>query len=221
LFDLSPAGLQRAVLRVIVLLLSLCVHEFSHAWAAWRLGDDTAARQGRLTLNPFVHADPLGTYLLPLIGAPIGWAKPVPFDPSRFRRSISMGLGTVIVKVAGPAANVVLAVVSAFALGVVARLAPDMVSETSPGFALLIQLIITNIGLALFNLLPIHPLDGGAVADFFMPRPLQSAWQHVSAAGPYLLLAVLILARTTGFLAGPIYALTDIALRLSNFVAGV
>jgi Zn-dependent protease len=197
------------------------VHEFAHAWAAWRLGDDTAARQGRLTLNPFVHADPLGTYLLPLIGAPIGWAKPVPFDPSRFRRSISMGLGTVIVKVAGPAANVVLAVVSAFALGALARLAPDLVGETSPGFALLIQLIITNIGLALFNLLPIHPLDGGAVADFFMPLRLQSAWHQISAAGPYLLVAIIILARTTGFLTGPIYALTDIALRLSNFVAGV
>lgn len=221
MFDLSPAALQRAVLRVIVLLLSLCVHEFAHAWAAFRLGDDTAARQGRLTLNPFVHADPIGTYLLPLIGAPIGWAKPVPFDPSRFRRDISIGFGTLLVKVAGPAANVVLAVVAAVVLGVVFRVSPEALSESSPGLALLIQLVVTNIGLAVFNLLPIHPLDGGAVADFFMPRALQSAWRQISAAGPFLLVAVIVLASRTGFMSGTIGALTDIVLRVSNFVAGV
>ncbi len=219
MFDLSPAGIQRAVLRVIILLLSLCVHEFAHAWAAWRLGDDTAARQGRLTLNPFAHADPIGTYLLPLIGAPIGWAKPVPFDPSRFRRGVSMGFGTVIVKVAGPAANVVLAVVTAIVLGVMVRFAPGAVTQTSPGFALLIQLIITNVGLALFNMLPIHPLDGGAVADFFMPRALRSAWSQISAAGPFLLVGVIVLASRTGFLSGTIYALTDMMLRVSSFIA--
>jgi Zn-dependent protease len=220
-FDLSPGALQRAVLRVIVLLLSLCVHEFAHAWAAWRLGDDTAARQGRLTLNPFVHADPVGTYLLPLIGAPIGWAKPVPFDPTRFRRGVSIGFGTLLVKVAGPAANVVLAVVAAIVLGIVFRFSPDSLNESSPGLALIIQLIVTNIGLAVFNLLPIHPLDGGAVADYFMPRVLQSAWRQISAAGPFLLVAVIVLASRTGFMSGTIDALTDIVLRVSNFVASV
>jgi len=220
LFDFSPQGIQQAILRVIVLLMSLCVHEFAHAWSAWRLGDDTAALQGRLSLKPFVHADPIGTFLLPLIGAPIGWAKPVPFNPSRFRRGISMGFGTMITKIAGPAANVVLALVSAVALGALARFAPGSVSHTSPALALLLQLIITNVGLALFNLLPIHPLDGFAVAEFFMPRALQPLWNQISAAGPFLLVGVIILASRTGFLSGAVYALADSVLRVSSFVAG-
>ena len=76
-------------------ILSLSFHEFAHAWSAWKLGDDTAAREGRLTLNPLAHADPLGTFLLPLI-APFGWAKPVPVNPARFRRDVSMGKGMAI-----------------------------------------------------------------------------------------------------------------------------
>jgi Zn-dependent protease len=219
-FDFSPEGIQRAVLRVVILLMSLCVHEFAHAWMAWRLGDDTAAREGRLSLNPFVHADPIGTYLLPLIGAPIGWAKPVPFQPARFRRGVSMGFGTMLVKIAGPAANVILAVVAAAVLGLLARFAPRLVGEGSPWFALLIQLVITNVGLAIFNLLPIHPLDGGAVADYFMPRPLRPAWEKVSAMGPFLLVAVIFLASRTGFLSGAIYSLVDTVLHVSSFLAG-
>jgi Zn-dependent protease len=220
LFDFSPQGIQQAILRVIILLMSLCVHEFAHAWAAWRLGDDTAALQGRLSLNPFVHADPIGTFVLPLIGAPIGWAKPVPFNPSRFRRGVSMGFGTMLVKIAGPAANVALALVSAVALGLLARFAPASLTHTSPALALLLQLIVTNVGLALFNLLPIHPLDGGAVAEFFMPRALQPLWNHISSAGPFLLVGVIILASRTGFLSGAVYALADSVLRVSSFVAG-
>ncbi len=220
MFDLSPAAIQQAVLRVIVLLLSLCVHEFAHAWAAWRLGDDTAALQGRLTLNPFVHADPLGTYLLPLVGAPIGWAKPVPFNPSRFRRGVSMSFGTALVKSAGPLANVVLALASAVVLGLVARFAPDVVSRGTPGLALLLQLVITNVGLAIFNLIPIHPLDGGGVADHFMPRALRPAWERITSLGPFLLIGVVILASRTGFLSGPMYALTNVVLRVSTFLAG-
>ena len=83
---MDNALILERVLNLILLLLSLTFHEFFHAWSAWRLGDDTAARMGRLTLNPIAHIDPVGTLLLPLLGAPIGWAKPVPVNPSRFRR---------------------------------------------------------------------------------------------------------------------------------------
>jgi Zn-dependent protease len=221
LFDLSPQGLQRAVLRLLILLMSLCVHEFAHAWSAWKLGDDTAARQGRLTLNPFAHADPIGTYLLPLIGAPIGWAKPVPFDPTRFRRTISMGLGTAITKAAGPLANLLLAVAAAVVLGLLARFAPTVVAEGTGGFALLLRLVLTNIGLAVFNLIPIHPLDGGAIADHFMPRILQPLWQRISALGPFLLVGVILLAANTGFLSGAIYSLADRVFRITTLIAGV
>ena len=78
-------------LRIWVpLVLSLSVHEWAHAWSAWRLGDDTAARMGRMTVNPLAHIDPVGTLLLPLLGVPFGWAKPVPVNPARFRRDIHM-----------------------------------------------------------------------------------------------------------------------------------
>src|SRR4051812_7061061 len=98
--------MERAM-DLIPLVLSLTVHEFSHAWSAWLLGDDTAALQGRMTLNPIVHIDPVGTFLLPLLGIPFGWAKPVPVNPLRFTRRFSMSTGMMITAVAGPASNAV------------------------------------------------------------------------------------------------------------------
>ncbi len=220
MFDLSPQALAHAVLNVIVLLISLCVHEYSHALMAWKLGDDTAARSGRLTLNPFAHADLFGTILLPLFNSPVGWAKPVPFDPRKFRRSVSMGFGTVLVKVAGPASNVLLALVSAVLFGIGARFAPDLVARQTPGAALLLSLITTNAGLAVFNLIPLHPLDGGAIADYFMPRGLRPVWERISAAGPIVLIALLLIASGTGFLSGPIYTLAEALFRFGGFLAG-
>src|SRR5688572_26569558 len=96
-------------MMLIPLVLSLTVHEWAHAMSAYRLGDDTAAREGRLTLNPIVHIDPLGTLLLPLMGVPFGWAKPVPVVPTRFRRDVNMSTGMMITAAAGPFSNLVLA----------------------------------------------------------------------------------------------------------------
>ena len=79
---------------LIPMLLSLTVHEWAHAWSAYRLGDDTASMQGRLTLNPIAHIDPIGTLILPLLGIPFGWAKPVPVNPTRFRRGVGMSTGS-------------------------------------------------------------------------------------------------------------------------------
>ena len=93
---------------LIPLILSLSVHEWAHAWAAWRLGDDTARLLGRMTLNPIAHVDPLGTLLLPMLGVPFGWAKPVPVNPLRFR-NVSMPIGMMLTAAAGPISNVVLA----------------------------------------------------------------------------------------------------------------
>ena len=90
-------------------ILSLSFHEFAHAWSAWKLGDDTASREGRLTLNPVSHIDLLGTIILPLLGVPFGWAKPVPVNPARFRRDVNMSTGMAITATAGPLSNVLLA----------------------------------------------------------------------------------------------------------------
>ena len=181
--------LQRAVLYLPVLLLSLTVHEYAHAWAAHRLGDDTAERMGRLTLNPLAHADPLGTFLLPLI-APFGWAKPVPVDPSRFRRGVNMSRGMMITSLAGPLANVLLAIASTVVLGLLYRLAPGFSNRVGGPSAFLQIAIQMNVVLAVFNLIPIPPLDGSRIVDAFIPARLRPQWEAFARISPFLLLAL-------------------------------
>jgi Zn-dependent protease len=177
-------------MNLIVLLLSLTFHEFAHAWSAWKLGDDTAARLGRLTLNPIPHIDPMGTLLLPLLGAPIGWAKPVPVDPSRFRRGVRMSTGDALVSLAGPLSNIVLGLVAAVIFGVLLRLAPEVVGPGGAGRAMLVRFLLVNAGLAIFNLLPIPPLDGSHVAAHFVPYRHRDAWARFAAIGPLVLLGL-------------------------------
>src|SRR5579872_3573193 len=106
----THVNLLHGLMTLVPLVLSLTVHEWAHAYSAFRLGDDTAARMGRMTLNPIPHIDPIGTILLPMLGIPFGWAKPVPITPTRFRRDISMRAGIMITAAAGPLSNLVLAV---------------------------------------------------------------------------------------------------------------
>ena len=172
------------------MLLSLSVHEWAHAWMAMRLGDDTATRLGRLTLNPLAHIDPIGTVLLPLCGVPFGWAKPVPIDPLRFDRSVTMTRGVALVALAGPLSNFALAALSAALLAGVAAvsLAPH------PGLVrLLYSCAVINAALGLFNLFPIPPLDGARVAEAFVPEGLRSLWDAYASLGPVMLIAVLLL----------------------------
>src|SRR5580700_1620810 len=109
--------LLERILGLIPLILSLTVHEWAHAYSAFRLGDDTAARMGRMTFNPIPHIDPFGTILCPLLGIPFGWAKPVPVNPTRFRRDVSMRTGMMITAAAGPISNLLLAVLCSVAYG--------------------------------------------------------------------------------------------------------
>jgi Zn-dependent protease len=186
----DPSG---AVQNVIVLLLSLSFHEFFHAWTAWRLGDDTAARMGRLTLNPIPHIDVFGTLVLPLMGAPIGWAKPVPVDPRRFDRRFRMATGDILVSAAGPLSNILLGLVAAVIFGLLIRLAPDLVARGTAGHALLIRFMLVNAGLAVFNLLPIPPLDGGHVAENLMPYRWRDGWNGFARVAPIVLLVLIAL----------------------------
>jgi Zn-dependent protease len=189
---LESADIVERVLNLIVLLLSLTFHEFFHALSAWKLGDDTAARMGRLTLNPIPHIDPIGTLLLPLLNAPIGWAKPVPVDPSRFRRGVNMATGDIVVSAAGPLSNLFLGLVGAIVLGGLARFAPETVARGSGVFEFLQRLMIVNAGLAIFNLLPIPPLDGSHVAASLMPYRWRPAWEQFARFAPFLLLGVIL-----------------------------
>jgi len=185
--------LVRALTIWIPLVLSLSVHEWAHARAAWQLGDDTAAVMGRMTLNPFVHIDPVGTVLLPLLGVPFGWAKPVPINPLRFRRNVTMKKGMMLTAAAGPASNLVLAAGSILVLALLTRFRPDLVAPGSRAERLLDLLIFMNVVLAVFNMLPIPPLDGSRVADALMPRRLRPAWERFCQLGPLALAAVIIL----------------------------
>jgi Zn-dependent protease len=207
-----------AVLNLIVLLLSLTFHEFFHAWSAWRLGDDTAARMGRLTLNPIPHIDLFGTIILPLLNAPIGWAKPVPVNPARFNRSVKMTTGDIIVSSAGPISNLLLGLIAAVVLGVLARFARELVVSGSPGIALLTRFMMVNAGLAVFNLLPIPPLDGGHVAASLMPYRWRAGWEQFARFSPFLLIIVVLFGAS--FIAGPIYFVFGLLATVTNGIAG-
>jgi len=155
----------------IIIILSAVFHEYAHGWVAYRLGDDTAKRAGRLTLNPLAHIDPFGTLLLPLFlmlvsGIFIGWAKPVPYNPFNLT---DKKRGTLKVALAGPATNIGLAV----AIGLLIRLAPVIgLSAMFIHFAALAAYI--NIFLALFNLIPIPPLDGSKIVADLAPAAMRS-----------------------------------------------
>jgi Zn-dependent protease len=177
-------GLSASLLifRALALLIAAPFHEFAHGYAADRLGDPTPRRAGRLTLNPLAHLDPWGTFLLLVFG--FGWAKPVPIDPAYFpdwRR------GLITVAAAGPLANVILALLFGlpFKLG--------LVTPETLGGALLFTIVLINGVLAVFNLIPIPPLDGSKILIGLLPGQLGVAYARFQAYGPLLLLLLLIL----------------------------
>jgi Zn-dependent protease len=189
---MHPDSLLDGVRNVIPLVLSLSVHEWAHAYSAYRLGDDTAARQGRLTLNPLAHIDWVGSVLLPLMGVPFGWAKPVPVNPTRFTRKVHMRTGMMITASAGPLANVALALLCIVSLGMMWRLS----IENQAAEELLKLGFGMNCGLAIFNMLPIPPLDGGNVLSGLLPKRFATMLDQVRPYGFLLLYALLF---TDGF----------------------
>jgi Zn-dependent protease len=187
----SAKGLHDGLLLLVPLLLSLTVHEWAHAYSAYRLGDDTAARMGRLTLNPIPHIDIIGTILCPLLGIPFGWAKPVPVNPTRFRRDVSMRSGMMITAAAGPISNLILAVLCAVVYGVLLRF--GVVHYGQAGEALLTKAIEINLLLFLFNFFPIPPLDGSRLVDGLLPYRFREAWEQFSKYSWIALLLVIFL----------------------------
>lgn len=210
------------LMMLIPLWLSLSVHEWAHAWVAWRLGDDTAQRMGRLTLNPLAHVDPVGTLLLPLMGIPFGWAKPVPVQPHRFRPTVSMTTGMMFVAVAGPLANLGLAVLCVLAEAFLIRIGSPAVAPGQPVANLLHMLLVLNVLLAMFNALPIPPLDGSRVVEGLMPATGRGLWLAICRMAPLLLAAVIILPAVTGhsLFRGPLVAVLRFSRQLVQWLAG-
>jgi Zn-dependent protease len=194
----SSNELLTTLVAYIPVQLSLSVHEWAHARVAYALGDDTAARQGRMTLNPLVHIDLLGT-IIPLLGVPFGWAKPVPVNPARFRRNVSMRTGMMLTAAAGPLSNVALALLCFVALASLIRMSPESLYNTNGVLQLLAHAIIVNLSLAAFNLLPIMPLDGSRIVDGIIPQPWRHNWERLGQLSPMLLMLVIFVAPRAGF----------------------
>lgn len=171
------------IISFLVLIISITIHEFCHAFAADRLGDPTPRSYGRLTLNPIAHADPIGTILLPLLSAltgipTIGWAKPVPIDPYNFQNPKK---DEIIVALAGPAGNILLAI-----------LASIIFKFFGIQNIFLYVLILINVSLAIFNLLPIPPLDGSKVFLNILPTESSIKWQETFDRYGFILLIILV-----------------------------
>ena len=195
------------LIALLVLIFSLTVHEAAHAWSASQLGDDTAKRLGRVSLNPMVHVDPIGTLLLPLIAmvsnAPIiGWAKPTPVNVRNLRHPRR---DHILVTAAGPASNLAIATAASLAL----RVLPSSAGGSGLDVATPLNLIATealllNVLLAVFNMLPIPPLDGGQILMALLPPRIALQLRFLYDYG-FLILMGLLVTGVLGYLIGPPY----------------
>ncbi len=186
LLDITPAEL---LARMVVLVVAFTVHEFSHAFVADRFGDDTPRRQGRLTLNPLVHLDPIGSLLLLVAG--FGWARPVQIDPVALERRNRFA--PLYVALAGPVSNLVLAVLASLPVrfGLIAVTGPGRYLPTT--YQLIDTFVLLNLLLMLFNLIPLAPLDGEKVLTYLLPYSGQRFMDSIRPYGPLLLMALIFL----------------------------
>jgi Zn-dependent protease len=199
----DPLGfLQQLILMAPALLLAVTIHEVAHGWVADQLGDPTAREAGRLTLNPLPHIDPLGALAFVIAG--FGWAKPVPVDGRNLRHPVR---DMALVGAAGPVSNFVVAFLGLVGWAVVRR------SVDAPFFALplegMLQYVYAfNLGLAIFNLIPLPPLDGGHFLPYILPRGSWLLLRQLRQYGPMILM-LLIISGATRYIVGPIFRLVS------------
>lgn len=170
----DPNKLLGLIISIPAVLIAITFHEFAHAFAADKLGDDTPRNQGRLSLNPLHHLDPVGSLLLLFAG--FGWGKPVEINPRNFNRNISMEKADAIVSIAGPLMNFFLAIIFTLIYCAIVKFAPNVLIGTTGGAIqlLLMSIVSINIGLGVFNLIPLPPLDGSKVIMPFLPEKAKS-----------------------------------------------
>jgi len=216
---------QKAILYLIAFILCIAAHEFGHAWVANRLGDPTPRMQGRLTLSPIHHIDLVGTIIMPIIMAfatvpLLAWGRPVQINPAALSRRFSMRTGQMLVAVAGPAMNLIMAIVVTIVIIIAAHLGatPKLLS------GLFHYLVYLNISLMIFNLLPIPPLDGGSVLAWMLPRSQQHVVDFLARYG-FIILLVLFLTPALGSVFGaiisvPISLITNLFLSIINLAVG-
>jgi Zn-dependent protease len=218
---LENIDIGNLIIWFIVLLFSLSFHEAAHAWTSEKFGDDTGRLQGRITLNPIAHIDPIGTVLFPIIGAVtgfplLGWAKPVMTDPRQWRDKTRANIS---VSAAGPISNFILAAVAFIIIkallvsGVMIPVGgfynlivpfPGQAAFMTPLAVLLSVMLLLNVSLGVFNLIPVPPLDGSHVLEELLPYNMAEAYQQIKPYGFLLLMACLYLG-VFGFIIGPVY----------------
>jgi Zn-dependent protease len=221
LLRLENIDIGNLIIWFIVLLFSLSFHEAAHAWTSEKFGDDTGRLQGRITLNPVAHIDPIGTVLFPVIGAItgfplLGWAKPVQTNPLMWRDKTKANIS---VSAAGPISNFILAAVAFIVIksllvsGVMVPGVgfynlivpfPGQAAILAPVSVLLSVMLLLNVSLGVFNLIPIPPLDGSHVLEELLPYNMAQAYEQIRPYGFLLLMACLYLG-VFGFIIGPVY----------------
>lgn len=206
--------IQQVTLLAPPILLALTCHEYAHGYVAWSLGDPTAKNSGRLTMNPFKHLDPIGTIAIFLIK--FGWAKPVPVNPVYFKHPKKDMLW---VALAGPMANLGLAIASALLLKITASLYSGLPHHSmlssmllSPLLEMLGYSLLINIMLCCFNLLPIPPLDGSKILTGLLPNDLARSYMSIERYG-FIILLVLMFTNTLSVLISPVYTFAEHLIR--------
>jgi len=187
-----------------VFLWALTIHEFAHAWVAHKCGDDTALYEGRVSLNPLVHLDPIGTICM--LFARFGWAKPVPVNPYNLR---NYKRDDILVSIAGVAANLINAIAFAIIFGLLVRF--------SPRSGLFLEMasfgVIGNLGLMFFNLIPIPPLDGSHVLYQMLPTEMKPGYRQIAPYGQFILIALILMGVTSFIIGVPVAYLTSFLLQ--------
>ena len=174
-------SIEQLILLIPPLLFALCFHEFSHAYVAYLLGDHTAAKRGRLTLNPLAHLDPFGSLMIIFVG--FGWAKPVPVDPRYFKNS---RIGMMQVAFAGPASNLLLALIGGLFIRYFGNSMSEIIIKVSFNFTMI------NLALCFYNLIPVHPLDGSQIFSGFMIKRNPEIVYKLHQYGPNILFGLIL-----------------------------
>ncbi|MCI8384191.1 MAG: site-2 protease family protein [Clostridia bacterium] len=218
----NPNAIFALLVSVPGVLIAITFHEFAHGYSAYKLGDNTAKNEGRLSLNPLDHLDPIGTLMLLLAG--FGWGKPVHVNPTQYTRKISMEKGEAIVSLAGPATNIVLAFLLALIYGAMVKFSSETFLLSTVGSIVLLILnsaIAINIGLGVFNLIPLPPLDGSKIIMPLLPYNAKQWFRNNEQIFYIVFVVIWITGIASIMIAPPIHWISTGIMTLTKMIFGI